>query len=160
MTPAITGGCFCGAIRYRADAVFDAGYCHCSICRRICGAPAAAWFSVREEHFALLQGSPATLNASVHFTRYFCAACGTHVYGRDDLPAPPKVGSRLVSAMLGTLDDPAGVAPQIHQWWSDRMPWVDQAMRLPCFEQGQIDHPAERPGHVLPRADGRIGRAS
>ncbi len=36
----LEGGCHCGAIRYRASAVFDAGYCHCSICRRISGSAA------------------------------------------------------------------------------------------------------------------------
>lgn len=144
MTHSLTGACFCGAVRYRADAVFDAGYCHCSVCRRISGAPAVTWFSVREEDFAVVQGEPAALQSSPHFTRYFCAACGTHLFGCDDLPAAPKVGSKLVSAMLGTLDQPEAVLPQLHQWWSDRMPWYAESLHLPTFERGEIDHPASR----------------
>ena len=70
----LTGGCFCGAIRYTAAAVFDAGYCHCTICRRISGGPAACWFSVRAEHFAVTKGEPAALQSSEHFVRFFCAA--------------------------------------------------------------------------------------
>ena len=147
MVSAVTGGCFCGSLRYRAQAVFDAGYCHCSVCRRISGAPAAAWFSVREEDFAVTHGEPTALRSSEHFTRFFCPTCGTHVFGRDDLPAPPKVGSKLISAMLGTLDQPAGVVPQVHQWWSEKMPWYGEAMHLPTFEHGKISHPAERTGH-------------
>jgi hypothetical protein len=132
-------------VRYVATNVFDAGYCHCSICRRISGAPAAAWFSAREEHFRLTEGTPAALQSSPHFTRYFCSACGTHLYGRDDLPPPASVGSRLVSVMLGTLDRPELVAPQLHQWWSDHLHWYEQTLKLPRFETGTITHPARRP---------------
>src|SRR5206468_9902663 len=36
----ITGGCFCGAVRYRVSATTrDVSHCHCSICRRTTGAP-------------------------------------------------------------------------------------------------------------------------
>lgn len=143
-TGSFVGGCYCGAVRYLARSVFDAGYCHCGICRRISGAAAAAWFSVREEAFEVTEGDPAVLASSVRFSRYFCAACGTHLYGIDDLPPPPTVGSRLVSVMLGTLDAPEAVRPAIHQWWSSRVAWYVEAGTLPTFAQGTIDHPAAR----------------
>ena len=144
MNEAFDGGCFCGAVRFRAAAVFDAGYCHCSVCRRISGAPAAAWFNVREADFALVSGEPEALQSSEHFKRYFCAHCGTHLYGLDDQPPPPKVGSRLVSCMLGTLDQPERVRPTLHMWWSSRVPWVNEAAGLPIFETGAISHPDAR----------------
>lgn len=139
-----SGGCFCKAVRYRATRIFDAGYCHCSVCRRISGAAAVCWFNVREEDFALLQGRPRALRSSAHFTRWFCADCGTHLYGTDAGPAPASVGSRLVSAMLGTLDDPAAVAPRLHQWWGSRLPWFEQCLALPRHETGQVPHPDRR----------------
>jgi hypothetical protein len=44
----LTGGCFCGAIRYEvAGAPFHETNCHCSICRRTAGAAFVTWFSVR-----------------------------------------------------------------------------------------------------------------
>lgn len=101
-----SGGCFCKAVRYRATRIFDAGYCHCSVCRRISGAAAVCWFNVREEDFALLQGRP--------------------------------------HAMLGTLDDPAAVAPRLHQWWGSRVPWFEQCLALPRHETGQVPHPDRR----------------
>jgi hypothetical protein len=125
------GGCFCGAVRYAAQEVFDAGYCHCTVCRRISGAPAAAWFNVREEHFRVASGKPAALQSSEHFVRYFCAACGTHLFGRDDLPTPTTVGSETVE-------------PQIHQWWSDHVSWYENAADLQKFDTGTISHPAKR----------------
>lgn len=138
------GGCFCGNIRYVATAVFDAGYCHCSMCRRFSGAPASAWFNVRDEDFALTAGAPSQYRSSEHFSRYFCSVCGTHVFGRDDRPPSPKVGSRLVSVMLGTLDDPESVRPKVHQWWSLRMSWYTDALNLLTFDSGTITHPATR----------------
>jgi hypothetical protein len=138
------GGCFCGAVRYRASAIFDSGYCHCSICRRISGAAAVCWFSARQEDFELTQGEVSALQSSEHFTRYFCAACGTHLFGHDDLPPPTSVGSRLVSAMLGTLDDPEQVGPALHQWWASRVRWFEEWDSLPKFESGLIPHPTKR----------------
>ena len=51
------GGCLCGAVRYElaAEGAFDAGYCHCSMCRRSTGAPVLAWALVRRSHFRLVQ---------------------------------------------------------------------------------------------------------
>jgi hypothetical protein len=50
---------------------------------------------VREEHFTVTLGESAALQPSEHFIRFFCAAGGTHLFGRDDLPAAPKVGSKV-----------------------------------------------------------------
>lgn len=140
----LQGGCFCGAMRYRAAAVFDAGYCHLSTCRRISGAAAACWFSRLQEDFALTAGTPAAPRSSAHFTRHFCAASGTHLHGVDDRPVAPKVGSRLVSVMPGPLDDPAAVPPQLHRWWADHMPRFAACCGLPTFDASAIPHPAER----------------
>ena len=42
----LTGGCFCGAIRYEARGTpFHESNCHCSICRRTTGAPFVTWFA-------------------------------------------------------------------------------------------------------------------
>ena len=48
------GGCFCGAIRYAFLDVFVAGYCHCSICRRMSGAPVIAWVNTPRASFRVL----------------------------------------------------------------------------------------------------------
>src|SRR5207253_10757975 len=40
----VTGGCFCGAIRYRVTAVpRDVAHCHCRICRRTTASPFVTW---------------------------------------------------------------------------------------------------------------------
>jgi hypothetical protein len=127
----LEGGCFCGEIRYRANSLFDSGYCHCTICRRFTGTPALTWFNVPEPDFVLLRGSPAGFRSSEHFTRYFCAKCGAHVFGRDDLPPSPKLGFRLVSVGIGSLDNPELVPPRVHQWWRNRVSWYRIQDALP-----------------------------
>jgi hypothetical protein len=71
---------------------------------------------------------PAVVMAQLRITRW----------GADALPLPGETSRQLahdfVHAMLGTLDDPASVVPQVHQWWSERMPWFSQAPTLLAFE--------------------------
>jgi hypothetical protein len=144
MNESLEGGCFCGALRYRAASVFDAGYCHCSICRRFTGTPALTWFNVPAHDFSLVCGSPNGFRSSEHFTRYFCARCGIHVFGRDDRPPSPKVGFELISVAIGTLDKPEAVEPKVHQWCANRLPWYVVQDELPRFEDGTLPHPSTR----------------
>ena len=62
MTVVHTGGCFCGAVRYRVEGPpLDAGYCHCRMCQRANGAPAVAWVTWNLDRFAWQGPEPATL---------------------------------------------------------------------------------------------------
>jgi hypothetical protein len=144
MSDFLEGGCYCTALRYRATSVFDAGYCHCSICRRFTGTPALTWFNVPASDFSLLCGSPSGFRSSEHFTRYFCPRCGTHVFGRDDRAPSGKVGFELISVAIGTLDHPERVTPKVHQWWASRIPWYSVQDGLPRFEDGTLTHPSTR----------------
>src|SRR5207249_4523371 len=56
----VTGGCFCGAIRYRVnDAPRDVAHCHCGICRRTTGAPFVTWATFPAAAFVFTAGVPA-----------------------------------------------------------------------------------------------------
>ncbi len=40
------GGCFCGSVRYRAEAEpLRVMHCHCTICRRVSAAPVVTWIA-------------------------------------------------------------------------------------------------------------------
>ena len=64
MNDTFQGGCYCGDIRFEVSDIFDAGYCHCSICRRLSGAPAIVWASAPTHSFRLTQGSGLTVGVS------------------------------------------------------------------------------------------------
>lgn len=134
------GGCFCGAIRYRFTDVFDAGYCHCSICRRTTGAPMIAWANTPAPGFNLLQGEPKFLSSSYDFKRGFCGECGTLMFSRSKDPARWA----YVSIHHGTIDRAAEIEPAVHICWSDRLPWFDTTDHLPRVADTSSSHPASR----------------
>jgi hypothetical protein len=151
MTEALRGGCFCGGVRFEADEVFDAGYCHCTICGRLSGSPVALWANVPARAFRIAAGSPATFASSDHWVRYFCPTCGSPVYGRH--PAPPPDGSDLVCFSARSLDDPEIIRPTVHIWCGSRLSYFDTTDNLPRFVDGKLTHPSKR-GCVTPkRAD-------
>jgi hypothetical protein len=55
MAGTFRGGCFCGAVRFELTEILDAGYCHCSNCRRFSGAPLLVWANA-PGHAAHVQG--------------------------------------------------------------------------------------------------------
>lgn len=134
------GGCFCGAVRYRFDDVFDAGYCHCSICRRSSGAALMAFANAPAAGFRLTRGAPRFVNTSGEFERAFCADCGTVMFSRSIDPARWD----MVSVHLGTLDSPARIEPAMHICHADRLPWLHVADALPRFDHAHPPPPASR----------------
>ena len=139
---ALGGGCFCGAVRFELAGVYDAGYCHCTICRRMSGAPAVAWANVFGRDFRIVAGRPRGFASSPAWTRYFCGICGAPVHQRH--PDPPRDGGDLVCVLIPSLDEPDTVRPRAHIWCSARLPYFEIDDTLPRFEQGELTPPESR----------------
>jgi hypothetical protein len=115
----ITGGCFCGAIRYAfASGNYPAANCHCSMCRRTSAAPYVAWVVVPHNAFHYRAGTPAVLKSSRHGCRYFCARCGTHLACFID--SHPDV----IDVTIGSLDQPEAFIPRIDVHTDTRLSWL------------------------------------
>jgi hypothetical protein len=128
----LTGGCYCGQIRYEVSGrPFDESICHCSICRRTTGAPMVGWLTVRPDEFRLATGALAQFRSTEHAVRGFCPTCGTQITFRDE---------RLeeIDVTTASLDDPNAVPPTEHIWAANRLGWVKLADGLP-------QHPGARP---------------
>ena len=100
----LEGGCYCGALRYRADgdAMFK-GQCHCRECQYISGGNPNVVMGMPAATFTYTKGEPKQFKRSDlenPVTRDFCAECGTHIAAR-----PP--GMPAVILKVGTLDDPS-----------------------------------------------------
>jgi hypothetical protein len=124
--PGLTGGCGCGAVRYRlASAPFDAGYCHCEICRRSSGAPVMAFATVPLRDFLVTLGEPRRRRSSSFGERWFCAGCGTqlamHVEHQPD----------TIDFTLGSLDEPDAVRPLFHIFAASSPGWFRIADTFP-----------------------------
>lgn len=115
----LDGGCLCGKIRYRIDAsIIDAGYCHCSLCRRSSGSPAMAWLTIPFAGFTYTRGQAGVYQSSERNQREHCSSCGTQLVFRQ------RHDPRTIDVTLCSLDDPTAVKPQYHIWVQDKVPWL------------------------------------
>ena len=126
----LEGGCLCGAVRYRVEALASdvADYCHCSQCRKASGAPVVAWIQVPPDRFAVTKGEARAFRSSARAQRWFCGECGGQVYMTDD-------EGRSVGVTLGSLDDPSAVKPTVHGWASAQISWLCLTDDLPRYER-------------------------
>ena len=123
----LSGGCFCGFVRYRAGgAVTHETICHCSICRRTSGAPFVAWFTVSASEFAFTSGTPTEFESSAHGRRTFCPKCGTPLTFRSE-NAPGETDVTTCS-----LEAPELVPPKDHTFTGSALSWVELGS-LPSF---------------------------
>lgn len=125
----LTGGCLCGAIRYRiTDAPYDAEFCHCRQCQRATGGPVAAWMDFRIEQVIWEQGTPREYASSDQVRRGFCPQCGTALTYRHTGYAD------LLTLSIASLDQPDQVAPRYHLHTNSQCRWltlVDDSPRYP-----------------------------
>lgn len=126
MTPrVVTGGCQCGAARYRVDiAEAEAYLCHCKMCRRATGAAAAAFVGVPDAAIRW-DSAPSWYRSSPIAERPFCATCGT------------PLGFRFVDRggktdlTLGSFDDPGGFVPTRNFASESLLPAWEDTSHLP-----------------------------
>jgi hypothetical protein len=133
-TMTITGGCYCGAVRYAAEGepILKAE-CFCRECQYITGGGSLHVMAVPLDGFALTKGAVqdfarADLPGAV--TRQFCPKCGTHLFTRA--PGLPhaiilKVGS------LDTLADYGG--PDTANFACDAQPYHHLPDNIPVFQK-------------------------
>ena len=130
-----TGGCLCGAVRYRIDGALGGVYfCHCQQCRKAQGSAFVASVPVAAEAFALVAGEEflRAYRSSPHKARHFCSVCGSPLFSRTD-------GAAQVRVRAGTLDEPSGLIAAAHIFVADKASWDDIQDALPRY-------PAREPG--------------
>ena len=116
-----TGGCLCGAVRYRITAEpLLTRICWCSDCQHIASngtvnllIPAAA---------LAVQGSTSTYTSMAdsghRISRRFCPSCGSHLFAESS--ARPQ----FTVVRAGTLDDPSSVTPSANIWAASAPGWA------------------------------------
>ena len=85
MAQALTGGCLCGAVRYKVsgDQIFS-GRCYCNDCRKTSGTGHSAVFAVPEQTVSItgkLTDYTKPGGSGQSFTRRFCPVCGSRIAG-------------------------------------------------------------------------------
>ncbi|MGF7150613.1 hypothetical protein FHS96_004271 [Sphingomonas zeicaulis] len=115
----VSGGCQCGAVRYRAGAMLDnAHICHCRMCQKAVGGLFAALVAAPRDALVWTRGAPAEFMSSEHVARGFCAACGTPLF-YDYRPG------KRINLTIGSLDTPQLFPPKQQMGLEARMPWYE-----------------------------------
>jgi hypothetical protein len=130
----LTGGCACGAIRYKLIASpLIVHACHCRDCQRITGSAFVInlWIerkfvetdSRAPKSFRLAGGSGNPHDA------FFCGECGVYVWSRYH-GAPGD----FLFVRAGTLDNPEAVRPDVHIFTRSKLPWLNLPADAPAFD--------------------------
>jgi hypothetical protein len=130
MSETVEGGCFCGAVRYRAEGKpTNTMICHCQSCREVAAAPVVPWLTFPVSAFRFIKGKPKEFSSSAPVTRGFCEACGTmltYMHAKH----PDSIDIATCS-----LDDPNAFPPTHHSWLVDDLKWVKFGDRLPSYRE-------------------------
>ena len=134
MKPPFTGGCLCGAVRYKVTAEpLTIYFCHCTDCQHRSGSAFGISMIVPRPSVALEKGTP--VDFRVHMpdgrikTGKGCTSCGARLWG-EPVKAPD-----FAVVLPGTLDDTSWVRPVAHIWTSSAMPGTVFAPDAVKFEQ-------------------------
>jgi hypothetical protein len=126
----LTGGCLCGAVRYRAEGPPKrVSNCHCRACQRSNAAAFVTGVAFDPKRVAFTKGEPKAYASSEAAKRLFCGDCGTSLAFRYN-------DGEAISIWAPTLDDPEAVAPIRNIWLSSRLSWVPIDETLPGFPKG------------------------
>lgn len=113
-----TGGCQCGAVRFRLAAPPERVYCcHCTECRRQSSSAFGLSVIVPPGAVAVTRGTPKEWTRPTAsggaLACAFCPDCGARLWHR---------AGDCVSVKGGALDDPP--EPTAHIWTASKLPWV------------------------------------
>lgn len=135
-----TGGCLCGAVRYRISAEpVISRICWCRDCQRI-SANGTVNVIFPTDSIAIT-GEPAAYTSVAdsgnQVRRRFCGVCGSHLF------ADSTGRAGLTVVRVGTLDDPSSIRPQANIWTSSAPSWacLDDSLTAAERQPGPI-----RPG--------------
>jgi hypothetical protein len=126
---ALTGECFCGAIKYRIDGpVYDARSCHCSRCRKAFSAQASAYALIDPEKFSWVSGEDLlTAYVGSHNAGLkFCNICGSTLCG--------VVDGKIHGITLGCLNEDPDIKISKHLFVGSKAAWEDNPENAPQYE--------------------------
>lgn len=119
-----SGGCQCGAVRFRIEGQLGrASICHCRMCQKAFGAFYAPLVHINEsDNLIWTRGTPKRFQSSSAVQRGFCSECGTPL----TYEAPDGTG-----IAIGAFDNPAVIVPEVQYGAEGKLPYADTLNTLP-----------------------------
>jgi hypothetical protein len=132
----VSGGCKCGAVRYRLGAEPRSVYaCHCRDCQREGSGPYSIGILAWRKNFALEQGDDKIITfrkvaeSGRMVVQHLCSSCFTRIW--HDPAGDPSI----IVVRAGTLDDPGWAEPVIQIWTASRLSFVALNPQRPSYER-------------------------
>lgn len=125
-----TGGCQCGAVRFRAEKLGRPSICHCRMCQKQFGSFFGAFVTGDHAHLAWTRGQPTLFRSSAKVKRGFCNKCGT--------PLTYQQGEEIELA-IGAFDHPELLEPQVQVNHDKRLPWIDHLFEKPAYSSPAME---------------------
>lgn len=130
---ALSGQCGCGAVNWTtAESIIWTAICHCDDCRRAASSDYVSWLGV-PRHGLEWTGPRHCFKSSDLVMRSFCQKCGT------PLSFETEIFPRETHLYAATLDDKSRYKPDLHIYWSERVPWIQAWDDLPKHPKGLQD---------------------
>jgi hypothetical protein len=127
----MTGGCACGAVRYRLTSEpLVVHCCHCLNCQRQTGSAFVINLLIEADRVEVSgEPRPVDVPRDDGSTQriYRCPTCEVAVFSEYGWPEV-----RFVRG--GTLDEPSSVRPDVHIYTRSKLPWVGLPEDTPAFE--------------------------
>jgi hypothetical protein len=128
--PQLSGGCLCGAIRYRSNGAPPVTViCNCRHCQRQSGTAFSIMVGVPAGALVIEGPEPATFRDTGEtghpVLRHFCGQCGSPLFSQ------PEATPTMEWIKAGTLDDPSWLDPQMNIWCDSAQPWVQMSDAIP-----------------------------
>ena len=129
----IDGGCFCGAITYRATVDPEkTSICHCTDCQKLTGTAFRVTVPASEDQFEM-QGSPKiyikTAESGAKRAQAFCPECGSHIYATSVGDGPKVYGIRV-----GTARQREELVPRKQIWHRSALHWLPEFKAMEVVE--------------------------
>lgn len=123
---AVSGGCYCGKVHYRAEVTPEVCECHCSQCRKQAGHRYAT-VDTRAGNVQIDGEDGITwFRSSSGAERGFCAVCGSTLFWRslkdDDM-----------AILAASIDEPTGLRITSHIFVENKGDYYDISDGLPQF---------------------------
>ena len=133
MAQTLTGGCLCGAVRYKvsADFIFS-GKCYCEDCRKTSGSGHGSVYAVPEQAVSVtgkLTEFTKAGGSGQSITRRFCPVCGSRISSM----AAVMPGVMMLTA--SSLDEPETFVSQMSIFTSRAPSWDRPPSDTPSFAE-------------------------
>lgn len=115
-----SGGCQCGAVRYRVNALGRASLCQCRMCQKAFGSVGGLLVTAKDIVWS--RGALAHFQSSNKVRRGFCNACGTPITFEYD---------GKIDVAIATFDRAGEIAPAVQMARGERLPYTDTLGAIP-----------------------------